>query len=299
MMRITSFFSRFLLAAIAVVLAAVPVLGLDLGTLNLDKLIDRASSAIKVGETVSKSAENFTPSQEHYIGRTVSAMVLGRYRPLLDNDATYYVNLLGQTLAQAADQPETYTGYHFLLLDTEEINAFAAPGGLIFVTRGLLRCCQSEDDLAAVLAHEIGHVQRKHGLQTIKKSRLKTAFSTVWDESATILDNQKLGQVTGAFGGTIDDITGALFNGYSRSAELEADQDAVTILRRVGYDPNGLVSMLMIMEQRFVGDRTGFAKTHPAPADRIAAVRQVIGRYNPVSSPAVRQQRFLKFVGRS
>ena len=83
------------------------------------------------------------------------------------------------TLSKTSDLPETFGGYHFLILDSDEINAFAAPGGFIFVTRGLLRCCKHEDAAAAVLAHEIGHVELRHGLQAIKKSRITTALTTL------------------------------------------------------------------------------------------------------------------------
>ncbi len=76
--------------------------------------------------------------------------------------------MLGQSLVIFSDRPETFGGYHFLLLDSNEINAFAAPGGLILVTRGMLQCCANEDELAAVLAHEIAHVEKKHGLTAIK-----------------------------------------------------------------------------------------------------------------------------------
>jgi beta-barrel assembly-enhancing protease len=80
--------------------------------------------------------------------------------------------------------PETFGGYHFLILDSDEINAFAAPGGLIFVTRGMLRCCDSEDAVAAVLAHEVGHVQHQHGIQTIRKPALTSAFTILAAEGA-------------------------------------------------------------------------------------------------------------------
>lgn len=286
-------------------MAAVPALGFDLGPLKLNKFIDgadsvikRAESAVKVGTAVTRSIESFTPLQKHFIGRAVGATVLSRYQPFEDHEALHYLNVLGQALAQNSDQPETYAGYRFLILDTEEINAFAAPGGLIFVTRGLLRCCRSEDALAAVLAHEIGHVQKKHGLQAIRTSRIQGAFATAWNESATIIDNNKLGQLTSTFSDSINDITTAMFNGYSRSAEQEADRDAVIILKRTGYDPNGLVDMLKVMDDRYSPGGQGFSRTHPAPADRIANVREVIGGHEQVRDTAQRQQRFTGIVSR-
>ena len=92
----------------------------------------QAGSAMKVATAFGKSFQDITPEQEHYIGRAVAANVLAVYPPKDDERLNYYVNTLGQTLAQASDRPETFGGYHFLVLDSPEINAFAAPGGLIF-----------------------------------------------------------------------------------------------------------------------------------------------------------------------
>ena len=102
---------------------------------------------------------------------------------------------LGQSLAQFSERPETFGGYHFLALDSAEINAFAAPGGLILVTRGLLDCCQTEDELAAVLAHEIGHVEKQHGLRAIRTGRLNSALTILAVEAGKNLAGEQLAEV--------------------------------------------------------------------------------------------------------
>jgi predicted Zn-dependent protease len=245
-----------------------------------------------------KSFEDFTPEQEYYIGRTVGAIIVNQYQPYNNEDANRYINILGQTLAQASDMPETFAGYRFLILDTEEINAFAAPGGLIFVSRGLLRCCQNEDAVAAVLAHEIGHVQLKHGLQAIKKSRVTAALTNVAIEGVKKHGDKELAELTQVFEDSIFDITTTLItNGYSRSFEKQADIAAVTILQRVGYDPNGMIDMLNIMQERLQPGGLDFAKTHPSPEDRIVDVQENIGSYSKVETPEVRQQRFIAALG--
>ncbi|MCX8107663.1 MAG: M48 family metalloprotease, partial [Verrucomicrobiae bacterium] len=124
-----------------------------------------AGSITRTTTAAAKAFESITPEQEYYIGRAVAATILKTYRPYEDETANRYLTVLGQALALASDRPETFCGYHFLILDTDEINAFAMPGGLIFVSRGLLRCCKHEDAVAAVLAHEIGHVECQHGLK--------------------------------------------------------------------------------------------------------------------------------------
>jgi predicted Zn-dependent protease len=258
-----------------------------------------AQSITKSTTAVSKSIEEFTPEQEYYIGRSVAAVILTKYPPFTNQPANEYLNLLGQTLAQVSDMPEIFRGYRFLVLNSNEINAFATPGGHIFITRGLLRCCRNEDAVAAILAHEIGHIQLKHGIQAIKKARVTDAMNTIATESVRVLAPNEVDKFTETFGGAIADITNMIHNGYSRSFEYGADDAAQTILRRLGYDPNGLVEMLMVMEKNLKPGEAGFAKTHPAPQDRIDEIQRKLGvKYSPVPTPRERQVRFMKAVGK-
>ena len=117
------------------------------------------------------------------VRRAVGATLVSSYRPWQKGAAEQYLNLLGQTLAVFGDKPETFGGYHFLVLDTEEVNAFAAPGGYVVITRGLYRRLNSEADLAGVLAHEIGHVIRKHHLKLIQKQQLLSMGASVLGDS--------------------------------------------------------------------------------------------------------------------
>ncbi len=259
----------------------------------------QASSIRKSAKAVAKSFEDITPEQEYYIGRTVGAVILGKYPPYNNAAANEYVNVLGQTLARSSDLPETYGGYHFLIQDSDEINAFAAPGGLIFVTRGILRCCPNEDAAAAVLAHEIGHVQNKHGIQAIKKSRVTSALTIIGLESAKQFGPGELAELTRTFEDSIADISATLINnGYSRTFEKEADQAAVTTLKRVGYDANGLVEMLRTMDKNLKPGNPDFASTHPSPEDRIESILKVAGDYSAVKPPRKRQARFKSALGR-
>lgn len=258
----------------------------------------QAESISKSSKAVARSFEDFTPEQEYYIGRTVGAVVINKYKPYNNKKANAYINLLGQTLAKASDMPETFNGYHFLILDSDEINALAAPGGLIFITRGMLRCCRNEDAVAAVLAHEIGHVQFKHGLQAIKKSRITSALITIGAEGAKTFGEEDLASLTATFEDSISDITSTLVNnGYSRKFERQADIAAVTILKRVGYDPNGLVDMLNVMDKKLKPGSPDFAKTHPSPASRIADIQKDIGKYAGGKRSKARHARFLAALG--
>lgn len=255
------------------------------------KSINRSTAAI------AKTQEDFTPEQEYYIGRSVGAVIVNRYKPYPNAQANGYLNLLGQTLAQASDRPETFGGYHFLILDSDEINAFAAPGGLIFVSRGMLRCCKSEDAVAAVLAHEIGHIQLRHGIQSIEKSRQTQALTILAAEGAKTFGGKALSDLTKTFEGSINDITSTLINsGYSRGFEQEADASAVRILSRVGYNPNALVAMLREMEGRLKPGGLDFAKTHPSPGSRINDIESIVGRA-ALAEPPARHERFRKAMG--
>jgi predicted Zn-dependent protease len=269
----------------------------SLGSVDTMSLLNIAA---KSGEAVAKSFEDITPEQEYYVGRAVGANILAQYPPLEAAAANSYLNLLGQSLAQLSDRPETFGGYHFLILDSAEINALSAPGGLIFVSRGLLRCADSEDGVAAILAHEIGHVVRQHGLKAIKTARFKDAGLAIGKAAVEELGPSELAKVTAAFSGTIDDITSTLVNsGYSRSAEKEADLAAVEILKRAGYDPNALVRMLKVMESRLKPGGPGFGKTHPDPKDRIASVQEAIASAGvPSAAPPARKSRYQAALGR-
>lgn len=255
---------------------------------------EEAESLRRAGQAVGRTFQDITPEQEYYLGRTVSATILSTYAPYDHAAANTYVNTLGQALALASDKPETFGGYRFLILDSDEINAFAAPGGFIFITRGMLRLCRNEDELAAVLAHEIGHVQHAHGLRAIRSSRLVTAFSVLAIEATRTLGSDEVRELTTAFEGSISDITRTLMtSGYSRRSEREADAAAVTIMRRVGYNPRALIRMLEEMERQLSPGGRDFAATHPPPRSRIDDIQGWIRDVPAKGEPhPVRQQRF-------
>ncbi|HPF69116.1 MAG TPA: M48 family metallopeptidase [Candidatus Krumholzibacteria bacterium] len=253
---------------------------------------DQAGSINRTTDALEKTFQDITPEQEHYIGRAVAADILASYKPADRQSFDAYLNTLGQTLALASNRPETFGGWHLLLLDSDEINAFAAPGGLILVTKGLVRCCASEDELAAVLAHEIAHVQNRDGLKAIKKSRLTAALATIGVETARQLGDQQIRDLAGQLEGSVHDITQTLVNnGYARGLEFQADRDAVVILERLGYDPSALVRMLDTMGKRVKPGGPGFAHTHPSPADRIAEVKPEAVAMSG-GEPSLRAQRF-------
>lgn len=255
-----------------------------------------SSSADSINRGVSavgKTLDDITPKQEYYIGRSVAAELLGEQDLYKDAALTQYVNLVGQSLARVSDKPATYGGYHFAILDSNEINAFAAPGGTILITRGMMTCCKNEDELAAVLAHEIGHIQNADGLRAISGSRLTSALTTLATEAGKQLGGEQLAQVTAEFEGSISEVTQQLaVNGYSRRQEFQADAAAVVILQRMGYNPAALISMLENMAAKWEPHGPGFGSTHPAPADRIAKLKEQLS--TTAMESEIRNARFEK-----
>ncbi|MHC1790086.1 M48 family metallopeptidase [Solidesulfovibrio sp.] len=300
---------RILVACAALLLAVLTLFGCRnpeglsqaLGSLGVSvggaPIGDYAASAVKGVSAVAHASEDFNPAQEYYIGRAVGASLLGKYRPYGNAAANAYVNEVGQSLAMFSDMPQTYGGYHFLILDSAEINAFAAPGGLIFITRGMLRCCAGENALAAVLAHEIAHVQNKDALRAIKRARTTEALAIIGGEAVKHAGGGQLSQLTNIFADSIGDImTTMVNNGYSRTLEYQADKTAVTILTRTGYNAAGLPAMLAEMQKRLTPGGADFAKTHPNPGDRITELAN-LARVAEINEPAVRAARFKAALG--
>lgn len=272
---------------LVIALAGCSSLGSILGNLGGNIVSGAADTAVgaalgneedkKKMETLKKTTEEITPEQEYYIGRAVAATVLQTY-PAWDSKAVNdYLNTLGQSLAMASTVPETFSGYHFLAMDSADINAFGAPSGFVLVTRGLLRCATSEDEVAAILAHEIGHVTGGHGMKAIKASRLTEAGALLakWGTSGS--DSSLTGKLTAAFTDSITDIVKTMItSGYSRDLEMQADMAALAILHRMGYDPRALVRVLQVMKTKLKPDGKDFAKTHPDPAQRVAYLEEAI-----------------------
>lgn len=260
-----------------------------------DITIEEAQSIRRSSGAMFRAFEQLTPEQEYFIGRSVSASILATYNPLPHERATEYIATMGNALALFSSRPETFGGWHFLIMDSDEINAFAAPGGFILLSRGMLRCATNEDELAAVIAHEIAHVELQHGLRAIKKSRWTSAFTIMGAEAGKQLGSQQLAQLTSTFESAITDVTSTLVNsGYSRALEREADQAALLILQRAGYNPAALYYMLQNMQTLIKDDTRGFARTHPKPEDRMQDIAKSLSALPHTEYHPVRFTRFTK-----
>jgi predicted Zn-dependent protease len=250
--------SRLLAIALLALAAAAPAQA----QFNLNRLLDAAKN---VGKATSEIGEK----EEIDIGRDLAARLLGA-APLEANDAVQrYVNDVGRWLASQTERADL--PWRFGVLQAPQLNAFATPGGHIFITRGLFERMKNEAELAGVLAHEIAHVLKKHHLQAIQKgARMElagAALSTLARQDRNTPSREKL-LAAGS----------ELFSrGLDKSDELEADRLGVVIAARGGYDAYGLPSVLQTLQAMNPED-SGVAlmfKTHPAPGERLGALENM------------------------
>lgn len=202
------------------------------------------------------------------IGRQVSGDLLGAAPLVKDDTLQQYVNTVGRWVAQQSGRPDL--SWKFGVIESEDINAFAAPGGFVFLTKGLYKRLNSEAELAGVLAHEIAHVSKKHHLEVLKKSSLISALSQAVSK-----------EVKGDAG--VQNLIGngaeMMARGLDKEAEFEADRIGAVFAARAGYDPWGLPTVLQDMATLNAKDgRLGLLyKTHPTAADRLARLGDAVG----------------------
>ncbi|HWR75703.1 MAG TPA: M48 family metalloprotease [Thiobacillus sp.] len=212
---------------------------------------------------------DYSLEEETRIGRQISGNLLGAVPLVRDDKLQRYVNLVGNWVALQSGRKDV--AWRFGVLDTEDINAFAAPGGYIFVTKGLYRRLNNEAELAGVLAHEIAHVTQKHHLKVLKQSSLIGALGQAASSKAK--DSDQVVQNLIGNGAEI------MARGLDKSAEFQADRVGIVYAARAGYTPWGLPDVLQDMAGLPAKDsRTSLLyKTHPHPADRLAALGEAVG----------------------
>ena len=245
-------------------------------------------------QATASAAEEITPEQEYYIGRAVAANILTSYRIWNGSpQLTAYVNRICNAIAINSPRPDIYNGYHVALLDSNEINAFATSAGHIFITRGLAASAKSEDALAAVIAHEIAHIQLQHSIKAIKTSRITQALMVTGTSAAGAYAGMNVNELTDVFNETVGDIVTTLVNnGYSQTQEFDADSTALALLASAGYNPPGLIEMLRELEKTQSSRPGGFNKTHPAPAKRLESAEKALSKHRVKDTSASRRTRF-------
>ena len=224
------------------------------------------------------SAKEFSdigPAEEHSIGRAVSAEIFGRQRALDGEELNLYVQSVGQAVAAASERPETFGGYHFQVLDADEVNALSTLGGFVFVTRGLLARLESEDELACVLAHEVAHVASRHAVEAIRKNRrMKGALEIASTASKAFGSDPAAARRLDALRGNTKAVMDVLLvTGYGHDKEFEADAQGAAIAARAGYDARALRAAIERLEGSGA-PKGGLFKTHPSVEERLERLTQ-------------------------
>jgi predicted Zn-dependent protease len=225
------------------------------------KVTDKADEKKKQVDKVT-SEFDLTEADEISVGQQLSAKICAKYGVVQDPQIHKYVGLIGAVLAKKSSR--STLPWTFIVLDTDGVNAFAAPGGFIHISRGALALMQTEAEVAGVLGHEMSHVTRKHTIKAIQKGKLLQ-----FGESKTSLkDDPQL------FQKAVDLMFDAMFAGFGREDELDADHEGVPLTAQAGYAPFALSQFLRTLDQRNKDSdqKQGLFASHPEIAERLKKI---------------------------
>jgi beta-barrel assembly-enhancing protease len=240
-------------------------------SLAVTRQLRRKVGVLALATTSAAGCATVSTQQEVALGADYSRQI-NQQLPLLRDGATVnYINQLGNRIATAND-PRGIR-YTFYVVNSDQINAFAVPGGYIYVNRGVIERASNESELAGVLAHEIGHVVERHSIEQLQRA-----------QGANTLLQILYGGILRRNPGAIEQVGvqaagGAVFAGYSRDAEREADRDAISFLTRVGISPRGLPTFfqkLLAERQSNPGRVAQWFATHPTTEERISSTTALI-----------------------
>ncbi len=244
-----------LLLGLGMTLCVAAARGFDLG----QELRNAASELQKPGK--SSALGGYSEEEEVAIGRQIAGSLLGAAPLVKDKQLQKYVNNVGRWVASQSERPDL--AWHFGVIESNDINAFAAPGGYIFVTKGLYKLLNDESELAGVLAHEVGHVIRKHHLKILQQSRMVDLGGKLLARQAG--GNDKIQNLIGSGAEIVS-------RSLDKNAEFEADRIAVVLAARAGYEAFGLPQVLQEIGHTGSNDSSValLFKTHPHPDERLA-----------------------------
>ena len=236
-------------------------------------------------------------SQEIAQGKKYHEYILAQYGVYDDPDLQTYVNEIGQKLA--AQSHRSHLKFHFTVLDSPEINAFALPGGYIYITRGIMAYLNSEAEIAGVLGHEIGHVTARH---SVRQQSGQFASSLLNVVVAATTGNQSLGQLS-------NQLTTGIVRGYGRKHELEADKLGAQYLHNIGYNPESMLEVIGVLKDQEIYERElakkqnrepnvyhGVYSTHPKNDKRLKTVIRAAKKLSSKKYRAGNTEKYLKMI---
>ncbi|MEQ1630577.1 MAG: M48 family metalloprotease [Gallionella sp.] len=253
---------------------------------DLEKAMKVGSDAVQVAQKVQEANKPLTEPQEIQLGRGIASNLLGA-SPLLNNaQVQNYVNQVGRWVSLHTERPDL--PWQFGVLDSSDLNAFATPGGTIFITKGLMKRMNNESELAGVLAHEMVHVLSKHHLAALQKSAKMNIATDLAGQALDSKGNPILDKAIKAG-------TEVYAKGLDKDDEFEADRKGIVIATRAGYDPYGLPAVLQMLDSANAQDSSLalMFKTHPAPRDRLNLLDQIMAnRFDGYTAPTQTDKRF-------
>lgn len=269
--------------ALAFVLVATPAFA-QLG--GLGRKIGQAKDAKDKADKLAGLSEK----DERRLGERISAMLVDRFGVYNDAKVTKYVTLVGSVLAQASSRPNL--PWEFIVLDTDGVNAYAAPGGFVHITRGALGLIKNEAELAGVLGHEIIHITEKHTVGAIEKAQ---RFDVGTDVGGSAVG----GGISGELLNRIADKGYEVLyeNAYDRKQEIDSDKHGLQIANKVGYAPTGMISFLKKIAERNAGKKepNGLFASHPLMEDRIEEMEKIIKK-EKLNATATVQARYAQTI---
>ena len=264
--------------------------------LDINKVIDTTTKIVEVTKGISEP-------EEIQMGEGISAMILGASPLYPDQNLQRYVNKVGRWVASQSSRPDL--PWAFAVIDTPTINAFALPGGRVFISTGLVAKLGNESELAGVLAHEIAHVMQRHQVTAIESAR-KTGLAQDGLQSiaserigkSKLGGNPLTGALTNAAAGEAIELVknGFLLRPLDRSLEYEADRIGALLLAKAGYDPYGLISVIQKLATLKPEDSAASIamSTHPTATDRLSELEKFTTTLDKFSTQPQVEDRFLK-----
>ena len=253
----------------------------------------RTSKLLRQGVSTLKALQPIGLKEEKAIGGALAVEVFNRFGgPYNNKHLQRYLNLIGRSLADVSNRPDI--DYHFAVLNTSVPNAFAAPGGYVFVSLGLLNLIRNEAQLAGVLGHEIAHISKKHALQTLERSQSMKGLTSL---TLTVMDKDP-----GLFDKVIGEVANLLFTkGLDKNLEFEADKYGTEFAYRLGYFPGGLKDFVRILGKNIrSSEGSVFLSTHPTPRERYRQLSKLMNRYQAaILYPTLVKRYQSTFKGRS
>lgn len=270
-------FYKFIIAVLATFIVS--------GCSSYQEALDNASKVTTTAKSVFHMAKDNAPEDDYVLGLKIASSVISQPLYKSNHPRVTYVNNIVQTLKRYSKKPFVYEDYKVLIVKDQSFNAYALPGGIIVLHDGVFKYTYNEEELAAILGHEIGHIENNHFLQDSKVEDMSSILSFAADKKTDGKDNKILKNL-------LSGMKNQILNGYSVEQEAEADQTAIKLLSNAGYETRALGDVLKNLKTR-----TNSYGGANYPKDRLALLEQnelYFKDFKNISNKKLRERRFDK-----